>query len=170
MGEVGFYHLTRSDLEPALARLLERVLENGLRAVVQASSEERSEALNRSLWLQGRESFLPHGSRADGHAERQPVFLTHESDYPNGATVLILVDGATVADPTGFARVALMFDGNDEEAVRLAREQWRTWRDAHCVLTYWQQTERGWRKAMTTAGAESGTGDDDPSAPPEPSL
>ena len=74
--EVGFYHLTRSALEPALGRLLERVLESGLRAVVRAASAERVEALNRALWQFGRDSFLPHGTRADGSAEDQPVFLT----------------------------------------------------------------------------------------------
>ena len=83
--EVGFYHLTRSALEPALGRLLERVLDSGLRAVVRASSAERAEALNRALWQFGRDSFLPHGTRADGSAEDQPVFLTEREDYPNGA-------------------------------------------------------------------------------------
>jgi len=33
--EVGFYHLRRSALEPALGRLLEKVLASGQRAVVQ---------------------------------------------------------------------------------------------------------------------------------------
>ena len=94
MIEYGFYHLTRTPLEPALGRLLERVLASGQRAVVVASSPERVEALNRALWTFGRESFLPHGSREDGFAEDQPVFLTDEADFPNGATVLVLVDGA----------------------------------------------------------------------------
>ena len=34
MVEYGFYHLTRTALEPALGRLLERVLASGQRAVV----------------------------------------------------------------------------------------------------------------------------------------
>ena len=92
--EYGFYHLTRMALEPALGRLSERVLASGQRAVVVASSAERVEALNRALWTFGRDSFLPHGSRDDGFAEDQPVFLTDRADYPNGATVLVLVDGA----------------------------------------------------------------------------
>ena len=115
--EFGFYHLTRSALEPALSRLLERVLESGLRAVVRASSAERAEALNRALWQFGRESFLPHGTRADGSAEDQPVFLTDREDYPNGAEVLVLVDGAE-ADPIDFRRCLYLFDGNDEPGAR----------------------------------------------------
>ncbi|MGH6921521.1 MAG: DNA polymerase III subunit chi [Geminicoccaceae bacterium] len=147
--EVGFYHLTRSALEPALGRLLERVLERGLRAVVRASSSERVEALNRALWQFGRDSFLPHGTRADGSAEDQPVFLTDREDYPNGATVLVLVDGAE-ADPAAFRRCVYMFDGNDEQALERARDLWRRWRERGMALTYWQQTERGWQKTAVT--------------------
>ena len=150
MVKVGFYHLQRSALEPALGRLLEKVLASGQRAVVQASSAERVEALNRALWTVGRDSFLPHGSRQDGHAEEQPVFLTHKADYPNGAKVLVLVDGAEIEPAPQFERCVYMFDGKDERAVEQARGVWRKWRDGGAKLTYWQQTERGWQKAMST--------------------
>ena len=36
MAEIGFYHLTRTALEPALGRLLTKVLESDQRAVVKA--------------------------------------------------------------------------------------------------------------------------------------
>ena len=150
MIEYGFYHLTRTPLEPALGRLLERVLASGQRAVVVASSPERVEALNRALWTFGRESFLPHGTREDGFAEDQPVFLTDEADFPNGATVLVLVDGAEVEPPPQFTRCLYMFEGNDEAAVAQARALWQRLRDRGEALTYWQQTERGWHKAMAT--------------------
>jgi DNA polymerase III subunit chi len=160
--EYGFYHLTRTALEPALGRLLERVLASAQRAVVVASSPERVEALNRALWTFGRESFLPHGSREDGFAEEQPVFLTAEADYPNDAAVLVLVDGAEVEPAPQFTRCLYLFDGNDEAAVAQARALWRERQERGDALTYWQQTERGWHKAMTTmdavADASSATG------------
>ena len=118
MVEFGFYHLQRTALEPALGRLLERVLASGQRAVVRAGSPERVEALTRALWTFGRDSFLPHGSRADGHAEDQPVFLTDEADYPNAATVLVLVDGVEVEPPAQFGRCLYLFDGNDHAGGR----------------------------------------------------
>jgi DNA polymerase-3 subunit chi len=149
--EYGFYHLTRTPLEPALGRLLERVLASGQRAVVVASSPERVEALDRALWSFGRESFLPHGSREDGFAEEQPVFLTDREDYPNGAGVLVLVDGAEVEPAPQFKRCLYLFDGNEEAAVAQARALWRERRERGDALTYWQQTERGWHKAMATA-------------------
>ena len=150
MIEYGFYHLTRTPLEPALGRLLERVLASGQRAVVVASSPERLEALNRALWTFGRESFLPHGTREDGFAEDQPVFLTNEADFPNGATVLVLVDGAEVEPPPQFTRCLYMFEGNDQAGVAQARALWQRLRARGETLTYWQQTERGWQKVMAT--------------------
>ena len=121
MAEIGFYHLTRSTLEQALPRLLERTLQSGKRAVVIVGSAERAETLASLLWTADPDSFLPHGSRADGSPEDQPVFLTDREDYPNGAQVLALVDGAE-ADPAPFRRCLYLFDGNDEQAVaRVAR-------------------------------------------------
>jgi DNA polymerase-3 subunit chi len=147
MVEFAFYHLQRTALEPALGRLLERVLASGQRAVVRTSSPERVEALNRALWTFGRDSFLPHGSRADGFAEDQPVFLTDEADYPNGASVLILVDGIEIEPPARCGRCLYLFDGNDQQAVERARALWRKLREQGAPITYWQQTERGWQKA-----------------------
>jgi DNA polymerase III subunit chi len=145
--EIGFYHLQRTALEPALYKLLEKVLASGQRAVVQASSTERVEALTRSLWTQDPGGFLPHGSRADGEAERQPVWLTERAEVPNAATVLILVDGAEGEPPAGVQRCLYMFDGNDADAVAQARAQWKAWRERGATVTYWQQGERGWHKA-----------------------
>jgi DNA polymerase-3 subunit chi len=149
MTEVGFYHLTRTALEPALGRLLTKVLESGKRAVVMASSPERVEALVRGLWTWQTDSFLPHGSAKDGHAEQQPVFLTTKPEKPNGASVLVLVDGAEAHPvPDGIDRVLIMFDGQDQVAVQRAREAWKAYQDEGDKLVYWQQTERGgWNKA-----------------------
>ena len=59
------------------------------------------------------------------------------------------LDGAE-ADPAPFRRCVYMFDGNDEQALARARDLWRRWRERGLALTYWQQTERGWQKAMAT--------------------
>jgi DNA polymerase-3 subunit chi len=149
MAEIGFYHLTKTALEPALGRLLTRVLESGRRALVKASSEERVEALTRALWTYQTDGFLPHGSAKDGHAEEQPIFLTTRADAPNGATILVLVDGAE-ADPVpeGIDRILIMFDGQDQASLAQAREAWKAHLARGDKLVYWQQTERGgWNKA-----------------------
>ena len=46
MTEVGFYHLTATPLERVLPKLLEKVLESGLRAVILAGSQARIDDLD----------------------------------------------------------------------------------------------------------------------------
>jgi DNA polymerase-3 subunit chi len=148
--ECGFYHLTRTALEPALGRLLEKVVASGHRALVKASSPERVDALNRALWTFDPASFVPHGTATDGDPEQQPILLSTDDEAPNGADVLVLVDGAE-ADPSApFARCLYLFDGRDKDAVADARLVWRRWREAGMKLVYWQQGERGWERAMAT--------------------
>lgn len=154
MTEIRFYHLQRATLEQVLPKLLERTLERGWRAVVMAGSENRVEALNGLLWAYSRDGFLPHGSKRDGFAERQPVWLTDADENPNGANVLFLVDGAISDRLDDFELCCEMFDGRDAEAVAGARRHWTRWKEAGHALTYWQQGERGgWEKK-----AEAGTG------------
>jgi DNA polymerase-3 subunit chi len=145
--EILFYHLERSSLEGVLPELLEKSLERGWRAVVQAGSEERVEALNMALWTYRQESFLPHGMAADGQPERQPVYLTTGEGNPNGASIRFLVDGAEAGDLSGYDRAVHLFDGRDEEAVAHARGQWKAATDAGHEVTYWRQNDAGrWEK------------------------
>jgi DNA polymerase-3 subunit chi len=143
MSEVRFYHLTRRTLEEALPALLTKAYERGMRAVVLIPSAERVEALNAHLWSFSPESFLPHGSAADGHAAEQPIWLTTKEENPNGASLLVLSDGAVAADIAAYALVCDMFDGNDEAALAAARERWKRYKAEGHAVTYWQQSERG---------------------------
>lgn len=148
MTEIFFYHLTRQPLERTLPLLLEKCLERGWHTVVQATSDERVAALDELLWTYGDGSFLPHGTAADGHVERQPIFLTTGEDNPNGAAVRVLVDGAEGPELTPYVRALVLFDGNDGEAVAAARARWRRLKDEGHALSYWQQDQDGrWHKA-----------------------
>jgi DNA polymerase-3 subunit chi len=145
--EIFFYHLERAPLERVLPELLEKSLERGWRAVVQAGSDERVEALDTALWTYREDSFLPHGTASFGHPERQPVYLTTGEGNPNGAAVRFLVDGAEPGDLSDYERAVYLFDGRDAEAVERARGQWTAAKEAGYAVTYWQQNERGkWEK------------------------
>ncbi|MCK6451092.1 MAG: DNA polymerase III subunit chi [Alphaproteobacteria bacterium] len=151
MTEIRFYHLERSTLERALATMLERVLERGQRALVLLGSPERAEALNAHLWTYRPDSFLPHGTPADGFPEEQPILLAAEETAPaapgpNKADVLFLADGARAADVTLYKMCVELFDGADDAAVRAARERWRAYKAAGHALTYWRQSDKGWQK------------------------
>lgn len=143
MAQIGFYHLIRQSLDQALPRLLDKALQAGLRAVVLAGSAERVEHLNALLWSFADDSWLPHGSARDGEAQSQPVWLTDRDENPNGATLLVLCDGMRPADMGQWTRCLDLFDGNDDGAVKAARDRWRDWRDQGHTLVYYQQGENG---------------------------
>src|ERR1700674_1817083 len=117
MAEVGFYHLGATALERALPRLLERALGDGHRVVVLAASQERVARLDGLLWTYNEASFLPHGSGRDANAPQHPIYLTDRDENPNGATMLVLLDGARSGRIGEFARCCDIFDGNDATAV-----------------------------------------------------
>src|SRR5437764_15473618 len=93
MTEILFYHLQRQPLERVLPQLLEKSLERGWRVIVQASSDERIEALDAHLWTYRDDNFLAHGTYREAYAAVQPVLLTVHDHNRYGATVRFLIDG-----------------------------------------------------------------------------
>jgi len=143
MARLDFYHLYQSPLERALPRLLARAYQSEARVLVLAASMDRVRALNSLLWTFEKDAWLPHGCRDDGYPEHQPIWITDSEERPNGATLAVLTEGMTLADPGAWARVLDLFDGQDSDAVAAARDRWRTARTAGHELHYWQQTESG---------------------------
>ena len=148
MTEILFYHLQRQPLERVLPTLLEKSIERGWRVVVQASSDERVDALNAHLWTYRDDAFLAHGIYRESEASLQPILLTINDDNPNGATVRFLIDGAPVpADAESYQRIVLLFDGEDDDAVAAARQRWAEAKQRGFEATYWQADENGrWEK------------------------
>ncbi len=147
MTEVLFYHLTEHTLERALPGLLDKCLERDWKVVVQTGSQERCKALDSHLWTWRDDSFLPHAMEGDGALH--PIWLTTETDNPNGAAVRFLVDGAEPGDLSAYTRAIYMFDGHDNEAVAQARARWKAEKEAGHDITYWQQNMGGgWEKKV----------------------
>ena len=148
MTEILFYHLQHQPLERVLPTLVERSLERGWQAAIQAASEERLSALDDQLWTYADESFLPHGTDREPDAASQPVVLTLKDANPNAASIRFLVEGADLpADAGDYARICILFDGTDQEALLRAREQWKQAKEAGHAVAYWQQDESGrWNK------------------------
>ena len=144
MTEIYFYHLQNQPIERVLPTLLEKSLERGWRVVVQAASEERVEALDAHLWTFRDDSFLPHGTHKQPEAAEQPILLTVNDDNPNKAEVRFLIDGAPVPDDASpYARIVLLFDGDDEDAVAAARTRWTQAKEKGLDATYWQPDAQG---------------------------
>ena len=143
MAEVLFYHLTQTPLERTLPELLEKSLQRGWRVLVKGGSADRLAFLDAALWSYRDDSFLPHGTDTPEH---QPIYLTIGDDEPNGANILMMVDGASypVERMEGFERVCLIFDGNDQDAVAAARENWKAVTSANLRAVYWSQDTGSW--------------------------
>ncbi len=148
MTEVLFYHLKGQTPEQVLPTLLQKSLERGWRVVVQASSDERVEAIDAHLWTWRDNSFLPHGTWRNSEAAHQPIVLTPNDDNPNGAVVRFLVEGATMPENAAtYERVVLLFNGDDPDAVEAARVRWSEAKSAGFEATYWQADDKGgWRR------------------------
>ena len=149
MTRVDFYHLQKTGVEQTLPKLLEKAYATGKNSLVKIGNEERVEFINTALWTYEEESFLPHGSRKDGSAENQPIWLTANNDNPNNAAMLFLVDGAMISidELSNFERVFNLFDGTSESGLTQAREFWKQTKSAGFDCFYWQQDETGsWKQ------------------------
>jgi len=143
VAEIRFYHLQRQRLEEALPKLMEKVYEAGLRAVIKSPNVDTVSMLNKALWEFDAGSFLPHGQDGCKHATQQPVFLTCSDDNINNATVQVVVNAADGVAPEAFDRCLYMFDGRDERIVAKARQDWKKFKSPDIEMSYWQQKETG---------------------------
>jgi len=148
MGAVYFYHLTRQPLEATLPMLLEKSLGAGWRVAVRGRDAARLVWLDERLWLGPEDGFLPHGIAGGPHDADQPVLLTTQSACPNGAVCVMAIDGAEVRaeEVQTLERVCILFDGNDDAAVQVARGQWKALTGAGCGAQYWSEAGGRWEK------------------------
>ncbi len=147
MVEVSFYHLQAEPLERALPRLLEKVHERGMRALIRFKNITLLEQLDQALWTFKPGSFLPHGRAAEEGASLQPVLLALEDeDNANQSTVLVLLEDSDAPDLADYDRCLYMFDGNDNNLLNAARTRWKQLKAEGVDVTYWQQGEGGWQK------------------------
>lgn len=144
MPEIRFYHLLTQSLEQALPAILMKAMSGGRRAVVRFADDDEVKHFNDHFWTYNPDSFLPHGSAADGYENMQPVFLTSKAENPNQADMLVLCNQYTVPENIAdFALCCDFIDGGNEGAVADGRKRWKAYKEAGYALTYWQQTETG---------------------------
>jgi DNA polymerase-3 subunit chi len=155
MGDVLFYHLTRSGLPQTLGTLLEKSLERGWRVAVRVPDRAEADRLDAALWLGPEDRFLPHGVAGGPHDARQPVLLTTGAEAANAPDCVMAVAGAEVdpAEAARLQRVCILFDGADGDRVAQARAQWRAVTAAGLVAQYWSEESGRWQKK-----AEAGAG------------
>lgn len=151
MGVAYFYHLTRRPLEETLTMLLGKALGAGWRVAVRGTDGARLAWLDERLWLGAEDGFLPHGLEGGPHDTDQPVLLTTGA-AANGAVCVMCIDGAEVTadEVAALDRVCVLFDGNDMEALQVARGQWKALKDAGASAQYWSEESGKWEKKAET--------------------
>jgi DNA polymerase III subunit chi len=50
-------------------------------------------------------------------------------------------------------RICILFEGNDDGAVTVARGQWKVLTGAGCAAQYWSQESGSWSKKSESGGA-----------------
>jgi DNA polymerase-3 subunit chi len=155
MGEVYFYHLTRSPLEVALPQLLTRALAAGWRVAVRGRDAGRLALLDEALWLGAEDGFLPHGLEGGPQDADQPVLLTASPQLPPDVACVMAIEGAgvTASEAALLQRVCILFDGNDPDALTLARQQWREVTGAGLGAQYWSEEGGRWEKKQEKPAA-----------------
>jgi DNA polymerase-3 subunit chi len=147
MTDIRFYHLQKQNLDQALPLILEKALGAGHRIIVQMQNADEVERMNKILWTYKPESFLPHGSKKNGHDSQQPIWLTTEEENPNNASVLILTQGQTSENIGDFKMCCELLNGHDEDSISTARKRWKDYQAADHDVTYWFQDDKGkWTK------------------------
>ena len=148
MGDVYFYHLTRSPMAATVTDLLGKCLANDWRVVVRGQNFPIMQALDTHLWKGPADAFLPHGLSNGKTDDDQPVLLTIDvCDYET-RQVLMIVDDADFAptDAAKLERVCILFDGNNQQSVDIARAKWKAVSDVGVTAQYWSQESGNWQK------------------------
>lgn len=140
---IDFYHLQLSTLEQVLPVLAQKVYTTGKKLLIKTDLPEKADFINSLLWTYDPDSWLPHGTSADGFETEQPVFISADLNNPNHAEMIMLTDGGTIEEISSFERCLNLFNGHDEAAVQSARELWKAAVQNGFEAYYWQQNDNG---------------------------
>lgn len=143
MTNINFYHLTKTKIEVALPKLLEKIINKNLRTLVLGKHLDRMIWLDDILWTYDPNSFLPHSFENNENSKFQPIFLTCEENNVNNASVLILIDNVFPKFIKSFDTCLNVFDGLDSDSLSKARENWKLSKSNGYNISYWKQKEKG---------------------------
>lgn len=141
--KLDFWQYTHDPVEKVVTLIAKRALGEGERVLVVSADADQRDAIARTLWQAGPDSFLANGETDGPGADRQPILLSADLAAPNQATHLILADGV-FRDAPGFARVFLLFPPDAAPDARLA---WRAHDGREGVeRAYFAQENGRWEK------------------------
>ena len=144
--DIGFYHCTRAPALHVAVRLAAKAHAQGQRLLIMGTAAQLA-ALDKALWTDDPESFLPHAVAGGPQDADQPILLSPEPEPANGARLLMLLEVGLPGSFDAFDRVLNLFNDGSEAHTR-ARADWKALGSRDGVQrSYWQQTGRGgWEK------------------------
>jgi DNA polymerase-3 subunit chi len=132
-------------IEAALPGLLEKVLAAENTVVLRCENQKRLQQLNDALWTYAPTAFMPHDLVQEGEKRKTPIALTHATENPNGANILITVSGASAEDKDNFDRVLDIFEGSNIQRDN-ARKRWKQYKEEGAELAYFANENGKWVK------------------------
>lgn len=143
--DVAFYQLSKTPIERALPKLLEKVYTSGLRVLVLCENKDKMDLMNNTLWTFSSGAFLPHGY--EGDPLRHPIWLSLSPDNVNTADIILVTSGLMIPPSAPYKKCLDMFDGSNDEKVQQARVRYMEYQTRQCPLTFWKQDDEGaWKK------------------------
>jgi DNA polymerase-3 subunit chi len=144
MPQVSFYHLSKTGLEEALPKLVEKILETDGRAIVLCNDEGKVKVVDGLLWSVGGKRFIPHAKANDNDIEHNPVYITAVEENPIEANFLVDISFSENQYYTKFPRSLVVFNGASEAELGYARSMWKKLKaDSQNELKYYLQNDKG---------------------------
>ena len=147
MSEVFFYHLTKTTLEIALPKILERALSEKWSIEIRTSANTNLDEISNAIWRGPEESFLPHCLEDHEDLQDYPIVLC-KSPLKDWRDCLIVVGQADLKENEvkNYKRICLIFDAKIEAELSKARKSWKKLSDEGINTVYWAEDKGRWVK------------------------
>ena len=136
--EYVFYSAQPSSFLLTLAKLVEKVYDSGVRAVVVFNDRNLLEEFDNTLWTYSSNAFIPHG---ENDPEFQAVWLTTEVENKNDAKVVILVNNFCTKTLEHTNKVLFFFSQDQDKTALVTYEELKKNKKS---VNYWNQSAKGW--------------------------
>lgn len=147
MSEVFFYHLTKTTLEIALPKILERALSEKWSIEIRTSANTNLDEISNAIWRGPEESFLPHCLEDHEDLQDYPIVLC-KSPLKDWRDCLIVVGQADLKENEvkNYKRICLIFDAKIEVELSKARKSWKKLSEEGINTNYWAEDKGRWVK------------------------
>jgi DNA polymerase-3 subunit chi len=152
VGDVYFYHLTKSPIFTVINDLISKCMAKGWRIAIVGKQLKNLEYLNILLWESKDNVFIPHGLSNGINDDDQHVLLTiNPIDYSTRQVLIVIDDAEFISsDSSHLERVCILFDGNNFESLAEARSKWKLITGAGIPAQYWSQAAGNWEKKASS--------------------